>query len=247
MKTLETEHLILRKFKEDDFVAVHAYASSIENILYMPWGPNSEKETREFINRSIAKAEKDPINDYEYAVVIKETGTLIGGCGISLSGNQASLGWCLHRDYWQKGYCTELGKALLKFGFEELNLRRIIAFCHAENIGSYRVMEKIGMRREGLFLEDHSPKKLSAEKYGDKLLYAILKDEWETHKEIAYYNALPVKFDGFVDLPELSDGVIYLVYITKYPGEPENKLVPSYGFAICKGSQLNLTPKGGGL
>ena len=237
MVTLETERLILRKFKEDDFAAVHSYASCVENILYMPWGPNSEEETREFINRSIANAEKNPIKNYEYAVVIKETDTLIGGCGISPSGDQAMLGWCLHRDYWQKGYCTELGKALLQFGFEELDLRRIIAFCHAENIGSYRVMEKIGMRREGLFYEDHSPKKMSAEKYGDKLLYAILKDEWETQKEIAYYNSLLVKFDGFIDLPELSDGVIYLVCTDKKPGDSEKKLVPGYGFAVCKGGE----------
>jgi len=142
MKVLGTRRLILRKFKEDDFSAVHSYASCAENILYLAWGPNSEKETREFISRSIANAEKKPICNYEYAVVIKETDTLIGGCGISPSGDKASLGWCLHRDYWKKGYCTELGTALLKFGFEELNLRRIIAVCHVENIGSYRVMEK---------------------------------------------------------------------------------------------------------
>jgi len=142
MKTLETERLILRKYKEDDFAAVHSYANCTENILYLPWGPNSEVDTRGFINHSIANAEKNPIDDYEYAVVIKETNALIGGCEISISGGQESLGWCLHRDYWKKGYCTELGKALLKFGFEELNLRRITAGCHAENIGSYRVMEK---------------------------------------------------------------------------------------------------------
>ena len=237
MKTLETKRLMLRKFKEDDFAAAHSYASCAENILYMPWGPNSESETREFIARSIASAEKHPIDNYEYAVVVKKTGALIGGCGISPSGDQAMLGWCLHRDHWRNGYGTELGFALLKFGFEELGLRRITAFCHAENIGSYRVMEKIGMRREGLFLEDHSPKKLSAEKYGDKLVYAMLKDEWDIQKEIAYYNALPAKFDGFIDLPELSDGVIHLVCTAKNPGDAEKKLVPGYDFAICKGSE----------
>ncbi|MCL2814246.1 MAG: GNAT family N-acetyltransferase, partial [Oscillospiraceae bacterium] len=192
---------------------------------------------REFISRSIANAEKTPIPDYEYAVVVKETDAPIGGCGISPSGDQASLGWCLHRGYWKKGYCTELGGALLKFGFEDLNLRRITAFCHAENIGSYRVMEKIGMRREGLFYEDHSPKKLSAEKYGDKFLYAILKDEWETQKEIAYYNALPVKFDGFAALPKLCDGLIYLVCIEKGEADPERKLVPGYKFAVCRSGE----------
>jgi predicted acetyltransferase len=93
------------------------------------------------------------------------------------------------------------------------------------------------MRREGLCLEDHSPKKLSAEKYGDKLCYAILKDEWETHKEIAYYNALPCVFSDFISVPELSDGVIRLVCTTKCPANPEKKLVPCYEFIICKGSE----------
>ena len=159
MKTLETERLILRKYKISDFNAVHSYASCVENILYLPWEPNSEDVTREFINRAIAQAEKNPICEYEYAVVIKKTDALIGGCWISPSdGDQAMLGWCLHRDYWNNGYCTELGMALLKFCFDELNLRRVYSFSHVENIGSYRVMEKIGMRREGLSLENHPPK-----------------------------------------------------------------------------------------
>jgi RimJ/RimL family protein N-acetyltransferase len=235
MKTLETERLILRKYKNDDFDAVHSYAGCVENLLYLSFGPNSEEDTRGFIGRAIAQAEENPISNYEYAVVIKETNAMIGGCWIEPSdGDQAMLGWCLHRDYWNKGYCTELGKALLKFGFEELNLRRIFAFCHVENIGSYKVMEKIGMRREGLFLEDHSPKKLSDEKYGDKLEYAILKDEWETHKEMAYYNALPCVFDDFIDVPELSDGVIYLVCTGK---NSSGAVLPSYNFAVCKGGE----------
>ena len=77
------------------------------------------------------------------------------------------------------------------------------------------------MRREGLFYADHSPKKLTSEKYGDKLVYAMLKKEWDIQKEIAYYNALPVKFNGFIDLPEMSDGVICLVCTDKKPGDSE--------------------------
>ena len=54
LKTLETESLILRQLSNDDFDAVHSYASVTENILYMPWGPNSEADTREFIDRAIS-------------------------------------------------------------------------------------------------------------------------------------------------------------------------------------------------
>ena len=61
-----------------------------------------------------------------------------------------------------------------------------------------------------------------------------LKDEWETQREIEYYNSLPVVFDDFVDVPELSDGVVYLVCMAKKPANPEKKYVPGYEFAVCK-------------
>ncbi|MCL2776232.1 MAG: GNAT family N-acetyltransferase [Oscillospiraceae bacterium] len=234
MKTLETERLILRKLKEDDFDAVHSYMCCAETSIYLLWGPNIEEEARSYINLAMTEAEKNPVFHYHYAAVLKETGKLIGGCRVSGDG---SLFWALHRDYWKQGYGTEMGKALLKFGFEELNLRRIYATCDAENIGSYRLMERLGMRREGLFIEALPAHKLSDRQYSDQLRYAILKDEWETQKEIAYYNALPVKFDGFINLPELSDGVIYLVCTDKKPEILEKKWVPAYEFAVCKGGE----------
>jgi RimJ/RimL family protein N-acetyltransferase len=236
MKTLKTERLILRKYTEDDFEAVHSYGSCVENIIYMPFGPNTEEQTREFISRSIKGAEENPIANYQYAVVLKEDGALIGGCGINISGDEAEIGWLVHRNYWKQGYGTEMGRELLRFGFEEMNLHRIIARCDVDNIGSYRIMEKIGMRREGLFIEGRPANKLSEKKYSDELLYAILKDEWDTQKDIAYYKALPVVFDGFIELPELTDDVIHLVCMAKKPAIPKKKYVPAYEFAICKGS-----------
>ena len=71
----------------------------------------------------------------------------------------------------------------------------------------------------------------------DELSDAILKDELETQQGIEYYNALPVVFDDFIEVPELSDGVIHLVCTAKVPGNPEKKYVPSYEFAVCKGSE----------
>lgn len=234
MKTLETERLILRKFEQGDFASVHSYAGFAENIPYMAWGPNSEAQTHAFINMAISKAEENPCVDYQYAAVMKDTHMLIGGCNLFLSGMEAEIGWILHRDSWKQGYGTEMGRALLEFGFDELNLHRIIARCDAENYGSYRVMEKIGMRREGLFIECREANKLSDQTYGDEFSYAILKDEWETQKEIAYYNTLPCVFDDFMELPALSDGVISLVCTAKQPAVPEKQYVPCYDFIICK-------------
>jgi len=240
MKTLETERLILRKFQKSDFEAVHSYASSFDNTIYMPFGPNSEEETKEFIDRSIASAEEEPCTNYQFAVISKETGKLLGACGIgdeASSDNNAEVGWILHRDNWKQGYGTEMAFALLKFGFEDLSYRRIVAYCDAENTGSYKIMEKLGMRREGLHLDVRPPNKLSDREYGDRLSYAMLKDEWEIQKELAYYNNSPYEFNDFIDLPELSDGVINLHCTEKAPGMPEKKWVPCYIFEIRKGSE----------
>jgi RimJ/RimL family protein N-acetyltransferase len=237
MKTLETKRLILRKFTEDDFAAVHNYASCAENIVHMIWGPNNEEQTRDFIRMAIGRANETPCINYQYAAIAKDTNSLIGACDIALTGDEAEIGWILHRAYWKQGYGTEMGKELLRFGFDELGLRRILAHCDAENIGSYRIMEKIGMRREGCFIEGRPAHKMSDKKYSDELSYAILKDEWDAQKEIAYYKTLPAAFDDFIELPELSDGVIHLVCTAKRPAIPEKKRVPAYDFAICKGSE----------
>jgi tagatose 1,6-diphosphate aldolase len=88
-----------------------------------------------------------------------------------------------------------------------------------------------------LFLEGCPANKKSDKRCSDELHYAILRDEWEARREIDYYNALPCKFDGFIELPNLSDGVIHLVCTAKKPAIPEKKWVPGYEFAICLGSE----------
>jgi RimJ/RimL family protein N-acetyltransferase len=180
---------------------------------------------------------ENPVTDHIYAVVLKDTEAHIGGCQLKISDGEASVGWLLHRDHWKKGYGTEIGEELLRFGFEEKNIHRITAECDAENHGSYRVMEKIGMRREGLMIASRPANKLSNRPFSDALLYAILKEEWEAQREIAHYNALPCAFDEFMDVPALSDGVIYLVCTAKQQAIPEKQYVPAYIFAVCLGGE----------
>jgi ribosomal-protein-alanine N-acetyltransferase len=233
VKTIETERLILRPFEETDFEAVHSYASVAENVQYMLWGPNDESQTKAFIMRAVAQSKEKPCKNYQYAAVLKSSQKLIGGCNLAILGNdEAEIGWILHRDYWKQGFGTEMGKRILEFGFKELGLHRIVAHCDIENYGSWRVMERIGMRREGCFLEARPANKFSDKKYGDEYIYAILRDEWEIQQEIAYYNSLQVIFDDFIDIPDLTDGEIELYCIAKRPAIPEKKWVPAYDFEI---------------
>ncbi len=179
--TLTTDRLILRDFREDDLAAVHEYGSDPEVVRYMPWGPNSEEDTRAFIGRAVTTRLDDPRTTYELAVTQSVGGKLVGGCGIhaiSFSNRSAFMGYCLHRDAWGHGYATEAASALLAFGFETLGLHRMAATCDTGNVASARVLEKIGMRREAQFREDT----FLRGRWRDSYLYAVLEDEWKGRK-----------------------------------------------------------------
>lgn len=177
---LLTDRLILRGFRTSDFKAVHKYASDNENLKYMIWGPNTKEETRTFLFECVQSEYLLPRKRYDFAVVIKDNKKLIGGCGIYLSEtlNVGELGWILNKDYWKLGYGSELARALIAYSFEELKLHRVYATCNAENYGSYRVMERCGMRREGEFIKSRYGRVGNEEKWYDEYLYAILQDEW---------------------------------------------------------------------
>jgi ribosomal-protein-alanine N-acetyltransferase len=178
MEIVQTERLVLRDFEQADWEAVHSYGSDLEVVRYMDWGPNIEKETKEFIERAITHTKEKPRGTYTLAIVLKQENKLIGGCGLYVSSPENREGWigyCLHRDFWGQGYATETAKALLKFGFDQLNLHRIFATCQPANVASARVLEKIGMQREGHFREHRWAKG----KWRDSLLYAVLDHEWK--------------------------------------------------------------------
>lgn len=178
---LTTDRLLLRPFEKTDFFAVHSYAASPANLQFMGWGPNSELETRGFLASTIRKGEEEPQKDFDFAVILPEENLLIGGCGLYLDRelHQASMGWILHRDYWGRGYGTEMAAELLRFGFSDLKLHRIPASCNSENHASYRVMEKNGMRREAHFVKARLGRVGQEIKWHDEYQYAILAQEWQ--------------------------------------------------------------------
>lgn len=169
---LLTDRLILRPLEEADILGVHRWAHDQANVRYMSWGPNDLEQTSQFVES--AKPGKD------FAVVLKETYQLIGSCGIYPDSSQAELGWILHKEYWQQGYGTELGQALIRYGFEDLGLHRIYAPCAAANIGSYRLMERLGMRREACHKKAF-PDRIEGG-WLDQLVYALLKEEYDLNK-----------------------------------------------------------------
>ncbi len=181
---LHTDRLRLRPFRKNDLADVHSYASDPDVVKYMTFGPNTKKDTKDFLSRTIEANKKLPRLQYDFALERRDSGKLIGACGLYLRGPlEAEVGWTLNKDYWNNGYMTEAAKALIEFGFSTLKFHRIYSSCFSENHGSYRVMEKCGMRREAHFLKNRRLRSNPEGDWYDEYVYAILFDEWKNQNE----------------------------------------------------------------
>ncbi|MFW6250195.1 MAG: GNAT family N-acetyltransferase [Alkalispirochaetaceae bacterium] len=151
-RRLDTDRMELRRFRDTDLEMVFDYASSEENTRFLSWCTHQSREdTQRFLNTQREAILKG--NEYNYAVVDRKSGRMIGSAGLSRFDSQlssAELGYVLHRDFWGRGYATEISAELLRYGFEELGFRRIHAYCFTENGASRRVLEKSGMRYLGV-------------------------------------------------------------------------------------------------
>lgn len=152
LPSLETERLLLRSLVTDDADDMFAYASDPLVARYVSWDvhPNVDY-TRTYLKSVEERYRLGP--HYDWGVIYTATGHLIGTCGyveINREHRRGEIGYALSRAFWGQGIITEAARALVRFGFEELGLYRIEAICEVPNIGSARVMEKIGMRFEGI-------------------------------------------------------------------------------------------------
>lgn len=170
----ESERLIFRKFNEDDFPVVFSWHGNAENMGYRRDGVKTEAETRDYLRNLIDTANADPCEDFWFAAARKSDGRLIGEGIIFHVPERPELGWLVDKKFWRQGYGEEITRGLLKFSFEALNLHRVIAACHVDNHASYRMMEKVGMRREGHFLKAA----LVGGEWCDRYQYAMLREEY---------------------------------------------------------------------
>lgn len=173
LPTLETERLILRKMILNDAEAVFAYASNSEVSRYTLWETHrSIEDSRAFLEFATQKYENG--GEPDWGIVYRGNGCLVGACGLvnwEAEHARAEVGFVLSREYWGRGLMSEAVRAILRFGFERMNLNRIEARCIAENAASARVMEKAGMVYEGTLRQREYIKGA----YRDIKLYAILK------------------------------------------------------------------------
>ena len=149
---LVTERLLLRKVLPDDSEAVFAYASDPGVTSTLSWDTHlSIDDSQAFISGVLEAYDRG--NGATWAIVHLADKMMIGTIGFSPAREGqyvAEVGYVLARSHWRRGLMTEALSAALNFGFRHMGLRRIEAICRADNVASYRVMEKCGMSLDGI-------------------------------------------------------------------------------------------------
>ncbi|MBE2222892.1 MAG: GNAT family N-acetyltransferase [Anaerolineae bacterium] len=172
---LQTERLILRPFSPKDAPDVQRLAGDVavsDTTLNIPH-PYEDGMAEEWI--STHQAVFDEGDGVTFAITLRETGELVGAISLRTATrfHRAEMGYWIGEPYWGKGYCTEAAKAVIAYGFDELNLNRVLAYHLARNPASGRVMEKAGMSYEG-HLRQHT---FRHGVYEDLKLYGIVRDD----------------------------------------------------------------------
>lgn len=176
---LSTHRFYLREFEKGDWPAVHRYAALEAVSRYQPWGPNTEEESRTYVEQLLEHAAKADRTQFAYAIVWKENGQLIGAGELFLqdaANRVGEIGYILHPDYWGKGIATEVAELLIGYGFSKQGLHRIFATCDPANAGSKKVLQKTGMMWEGTLRENLRMK----DGWRDSLIYGVLEQEWQS-------------------------------------------------------------------
>lgn len=172
---INTNRLRLRKFQPDDAEEIFAAWTSDERVAkYTSWYAHEKMEdTKAYVGYMVSR---DQMSDYNW--IIESEQKIIGSISVCYSDDDleiAGIAYVLGYDYWGQGYITEAVKAVIRFLFDEVHYRKIIAGCDSENIGSARVLEKAGMKREAV-LREHIKRKDGT--WGDDLQYGLLKREF---------------------------------------------------------------------
>ena len=150
---IKTKRLFLKEITWEDLEDIHAFHSIPEVDEYNTLGkPENLDVTIGVIRGAIEDQESEARKEIQWTISLLQKDVFVGLCGMKISQDRFRMGEIYYKlapEFWGKGYATEVGKALIKFGFEEMNLHRIDAGAHIENVASIRVLEKIGMIREG--------------------------------------------------------------------------------------------------
>lgn len=147
---IETARLLLRRTIEADAEDIfRSYAQEEEVTRYLCWRPHTDvAQTHDFVQRCSEVWEQGAA--FPYAIVHTEDAALMGMIEVRVDGHRAEFGYVLARPYWGNGYAAEALAAVIRWTLSQNDLHRVWAYCDVDNRPSQRVLEKVGMEREGI-------------------------------------------------------------------------------------------------
>ncbi|HEY3131687.1 MAG TPA: GNAT family N-acetyltransferase [Acidobacteriota bacterium] len=149
-QTFETPRLRLRPPQKDDAAVIFSeYARDPEVTRFLLWRPHkSVRETKLFLTRCTTAWQR--CSAFPWAITEKASGRLVGMVEVRIDGHKADIGYVLSKAYWGRGYMPEAAAAIIEWALQQPALYRIWAVCDTENRASARVLEKVGMKKEGV-------------------------------------------------------------------------------------------------
>ena len=170
---LRTESLLLRPFRPDDVNDVFEYAQDPEWGRFLPLPhPYTQRDAEVFIAGQVVEPRADRVT-----FAIELDGKVVGGINLTIDASKqtAELGYSIAKDLWGRGLVPEAAREVVRWGFETQSLEKISAFADSRNKQSFRVMEKLGMTREGLFKKQGV---IRGERV-DNVYCGLLREDWE--------------------------------------------------------------------
>jgi RimJ/RimL family protein N-acetyltransferase len=179
---IRTARLVLRRFTEADLDSLHEYHSLPEVARFLLWEARSREESARWLAFRIEHPNIEKEGDgVVIAVEHRETGELVGEVDLrwlSAEHGSGELGFIFDPRHHGHGYAREASAEVLRMGFEQLGLHRVIGRADARNTASGRLMERLGMRKEAHFVKNE---KIKGE-WTDEVVYAMLADEWAARR-----------------------------------------------------------------
>ncbi|HSV38225.1 MAG TPA: GNAT family protein [Nocardioidaceae bacterium] len=179
-----TARLAIRRVDEADIEAAWAYRRLDDVNRWITAAPKDLDEFRahfaepdRLAKTLMFEADGQVIGDLMLAVQDAWAQSEVAEQG---KGVEAELGWSLHPNHAGVGYATEAVEELLRICFEDLGIRRVVANCFADNTSSWRLMERIGMRREAYTVKESLHR---SGEWLDGMSYAMLADEWRARRD----------------------------------------------------------------
>ena len=177
----ETRRLLARSFTAGDVEAFVAYRADPDVARYQGWSDFTPERGKAFVESLAGVRPGVPGEWFQFALEERSDGALVGDLALKVDADEpreAEVGFTLAPAHQGKGYATEALEALLGYAFDSYGLHRVVAITDARNAPAAALLERVGMRREGHFIENVFFKGA----WGSEFLFAVLEREWSERR-----------------------------------------------------------------